>query len=117
MEKKSKKQKIWEKRRPEGQPGNSATETQKQSTWREGLHRLDRSCYAAYDVPWCLYYTIYYTICYTGFPGGLVVKNPTSRQETWVPSLGWEGPVEKEMTTHSTIRAWKMLWTEEPSGL
>ena len=38
-------------------------------------------------------------------------------QETWVPSLGWEDPLEKEMTTHSSILSWEIPWTEEPSGL
>ena len=41
---------------------------------------------------------------------------PTMR-ETWVRSLGWEDPLEKEMATHSSIHAWKILWTEEPGGL
>ena len=31
--------------------------------------------------------------------------------------LGWEDPLEKEMATHSSILAWKILWTEEPGGL
>ena len=38
-------------------------------------------------------------------------------QETWVQSLGQEDPLEKEMETHSSIIAWKFLWTEEPGGL
>ena len=38
-----------------------------------------------------------------GFPGGSVVKNPPAKQETWVQSLGWEDPLEKEMATHSSI--------------
>ena len=37
--------------------------------------------------------------------------------ETWVQSLGWEDPLEKEMATHSSILAWRMPWTEEPGGL
>ena len=37
--------------------------------------------------------------------------------ETRVPSLGWEDPLEKEMATHSSILAWRIPWTEEPSGL
>ena len=37
---------------------------------------------------------------------------PTVR-ETRVQSLGWEDPLEKEMATHSSILAWKILWTEE----
>ena len=46
-----------------------------------------------------------------------LVKNPPAMQETWVHSLGWEDPLEKEMATHSSILAWKILWTEEPDGL
>ena len=38
-------------------------------------------------------------------------------QETWVQSLGGEGPLEEEMATHSSIFAWKIPWTEEPGGL
>ena len=42
-----------------------------------------------------------------------MVKNPTAMQETWVLSLDWEDPVEKEMATHSSILAWEIPWTEE----
>ena len=55
-----------------------------------------------------------------GFPGGLVVKYQSAMQETqemWVPSLGWEDPLEKEIATHSSILAWEIPWTEEPGGL
>ena len=38
-------------------------------------------------------------------------------QETQVQSLGQKNTLEKEMTTHSSILAWKILWTEEPSRL
>ena len=38
-------------------------------------------------------------------------------QETQVPSLGQEDPLEKEMATHSSILAWKIPWTEEPGVL
>ena len=34
-------------------------------------------------------------------------------QETWVQSLCWEDPLEKEMATHSSILSWKITWTEE----
>ena len=34
-------------------------------------------------------------------------------QETWVPSLGREDPLEKEKATHSSILAWEIPWTEE----
>jgi len=45
------------------------------------------------------------------------VKNLPAMQETSVPSLGWEDPLEKEMATHSSILAWEIPWTEEPGGL
>ena len=54
-----------------------------------------------------------------GVPDGSWVKNPPAMQETqetWVQSLGWEDPLEKEMATHSSILAWEMSWTEEPGG-
>ena len=38
-------------------------------------------------------------------------------QETWVQSLGWEDPLEKEMATRSSILAWRIPWTEEPGAL
>ena len=38
-------------------------------------------------------------------------------QEMQVQSLGREDPLEKEMATHSSILAWRILWTEEPGGL
>ena len=38
-------------------------------------------------------------------------------RETWVWSLGWEDPLEKDMATHSSILAWKISRTEEPGGL
>ena len=38
-------------------------------------------------------------------------------QETWVPPLGWEDLLEKEMATHSSILAWRIAWTEELVGL
>ena len=46
-----------------------------------------------------------------------MVKNPPAMQETWVQSLGWEDPLEKEMKTHSSILAWRLPWTEKPGGL
>ena len=45
------------------------------------------------------------------------VKNLSIMRETWVPSLGWEDPLEKGMATHSSILAWRIPWTEEPGGL
>ena len=40
-----------------------------------------------------------------------LVKNPPAMLETWVRSLGWEDPLEEEMTTHSSILAWRISWT------
>ena len=45
------------------------------------------------------------------------VKNLPAMQETWVQSLGWGDPLEKGMTTHSSILAWRIPWREEPGGL
>ena len=43
--------------------------------------------------------------------------NLPSEQETQVRSMGQENPLKKGMTTHSSILAWEMPWTEEPGGL
>ena len=45
-----------------------------------------------------------------------LVKNPPAMWETWVPSLGWEDPLEKGKTTHSSILAWKIPWTVQSLG-
>ena len=45
------------------------------------------------------------------------LKRLPAMQETWVQSLGWEDPLEKEIATHSSILAWRIPWTEEPGGL
>ena len=45
------------------------------------------------------------------------IKNLPEVQETWVQSLGWEDPLEKEMATHSSILAWRIPWMEEPGRL
>ena len=46
-----------------------------------------------------------------------LVKNLPAMQETWVRFLDQEDPLEKDMETHSSILAWRIPWTEEPSGL
>ena len=46
-----------------------------------------------------------------------MVKNLPAMQDTCVPSLGQEDPLEKGMATHSSIHAWRISWTEEPGGL
>ena len=45
------------------------------------------------------------------------VKNLPAMQETQVPSLGWEAPLEKGMAIHSNILAWRITWTEKPGRL
>ena len=55
-----------------------------------------------------------------GFPGGSADEEPTClsrRHKRPVQSLGGEDPLEKEMTTHSSILAWEIPWTEEPGRL
>ena len=49
--------------------------------------------------------------------GGSGIKNIPAKQETRVPSLGVEDPLEQEVATHSSILAWEIPWTEEPDGL
>ena len=44
-------------------------------------------------------------------------KKLPAMQETRVPSLRWEDPLEKEITTHSSILAWEVPRTEEPGWL
>jgi len=39
-----------------------------------------------------------------------LVKNPSAMWETWVESLGWKDPLEKEKATHSSILAWRISW-------
>ena len=46
-----------------------------------------------------------------------LVKNLPIMRETWVQSLGWEDPLEKGTTTHSSILAWRITWTEESGRL
>ena len=52
-----------------------------------------------------------------GFLGGSESKDPEAMQETKVPSLGQEDPLEKGMATHSSIFARRILGTEEYGGL
>ena len=46
-----------------------------------------------------------------------MVKNLPAMWGNWVQSLGWEDPLEKDMATYSSILAWRIPWTEEPSRL
>ena len=51
------------------------------------------------------------------FPAVQTVKNLPVTQKTRVQSLGWEVPLEKGMTIHSSILAWRIPWTENPGRL
>ena len=50
-------------------------------------------------------------------PEGSVVKNSLAMQQMWVQFLVWEDPLEKKMTTHSSILASEIPWTEDPDEL
>ena len=68
---------------------------------------------------WCLGYreqNLAGTFVWTSLVAQMV-KRLSTMQETQVQSLGWEDPLEKEMGTHSSILAWKILWMEEPGRL
>ena len=52
-----------------------------------------------------------------GFPDGSVVKKGPAVQETRVPPLGQEDPLEEGMATHPSIHAWRIPFTVEPGGL
>ena len=45
------------------------------------------------------------------------IKSLPAMQETWIRSLDWEDPLEKEIATRSSILAWRSAWTEEPGRL
>ena len=57
---------------------------------------------------------------FRGFPSGASGKESAAvqeMQETWIQSLGEEDPLEQKITTHSSILAWEIQWTEEPGRL
>ena len=45
-----------------------------------------------------------------------MIKCLPTMQDTWVQSLGWEDPLEKEVATFSSIPPWEISWIEEPGG-
>ena len=65
------------------------------------------SVYCVWGLPWWLSGKKYHLWC----------RRLPEMQETWVRSLGQEDPLEKEITTHSSIPAWEIPWTEGPGGL
>ena len=62
------------------------------------------------------YYYYLLLLSWASLVAQMVKYLPTMR-ETWVQSLGWEDPLEKEMATYSSTLAWKISWTEEPGRL
>ena len=59
----------------------------------------------------------FFTVNFTWMLPSLVaqrLKRLPAVRETWVRSLGWQDPLEKEMATHSSILVWRIPWTEEP---
>ena len=56
-------------------------------------------------------------LCLFILSGVISVKRLSTMRETWVRALGWEDPLEKEMTIHSSTIGWKIPWTEEPGRL
>ena len=51
------------------------------------------------------------------FSGGSEGKESSAMQDSQVPFLGQEDPLEREMATHPSILAWTIPWTKEPGGL
>ena len=58
---------------------------------------------------------IFFTI--VNFLVAQLVKHLLAMWETWVPSLGWVGPLEKGLATHSNILAWRIPWNIQSMGL
>ena len=65
---------------------------------------------------WCIHF-FWVSSSVKQCPDGSAVKNPPAVQETRVPCLGQEDPLEEEMANPSSILAWKIPWTEESGGL
>ena len=67
-----------------------------------------------------VYLTHHLQLCimtFRGLPWWLSGKHCLLKQEMWIPSLGWEDPLEEDMETHSSILVWETPWIEEPGGL
>ena len=89
------------------------------ASWDYRIHMMDlenwESCFlwAAREgvaSVWCI------VVIEASLVAQMTIKNPPTMQETWVPFLGWEDLLEKEMATHSSILTWEIQWTEEPGG-
>ena len=51
------------------------------------------------------------------FPMAQMVKNLPAKQDTWLRTLRWEDPLEKDVATPSSVLVWRIRWTEEPGVL
>ena len=89
----------------------------KQNIWLISLSQFrDSSCQHVTNGISIVYICLCWWVCFKlDFPGGLKVKNFPAMQETWVWSLCQED-LEEGMTTHSSILAWRIPWTENPEG-
>ena len=83
--------------------------------WRTTVHGIERVGHDLETTPQTIFIFVEVQLILI-FSGDSVVKNPPAKKDL-VRSLGWEDPLEEEMATHSSILAWRILWTEEPSGL
>ena len=63
---------------------------------------------------------LHFCVSITYYRASLVahkVKNPPAMWDTWIPSLGWEDPLEEGMAIHSSILAWRISISEDPGRL
>ena len=86
---------------------------------RVTVYSLVIECILHFIVRQAVRSTLLHTYCLSlGLPPmAQMVNNLPAVQATWVWSLGQEDPLEKGMTTHSSVLAWEIPWTEEPGGL
>ena len=77
---------------------------------------LSRSGFFAMNFKFFFFF-FFFLLKYSSSLVAQMAKNLPAMWETWVQSLGWEDPLEKEMATYSSILAWRIPWTEEPGGL
>ena len=79
---------------------------------KENIVYIDKECYLAMKKKEVLLFATTWNSLVAQ-----MVKCLSTMRETWVRSLGWKDPLEKEMATHSSTLAWKIPWTEEPGRL
>ena len=93
-------------------PGMSGVRCKSVGEASPGYWCLMSSCQLAVSCRWLGHDGMLGDSCFFGLPRCL-----RPLPETWVWSLSWENPLEKEMAIHSSILAWEIPWTEEPAGL